>query len=282
MPAAFDACIIDLTASGVDQERARRACTAAFWAETGMLPDQADAQGVPGPDCRGYARACVAELAGIGRPGRMLPGGKLQDVAKLESFGIPGAVAQTPARVTREVLMLAPGRVVDATGKEFDFTPDDILAYRDNFDPTDQPPIVLDHSLTAQATVGKIRALKVDAGRLVGLWEFLGEENVKPVLDGRWSRTSGRFAQTPDRSGKVIIEGSIVWRGAYDRGYGDRSQVLPPAGQVASLGRAAAPIKPPGNVVQAADWADHSFLEAMLAQGLLPPGTAILTPPRAS
>ena len=280
MPAAFDACVIDLTANGVDQERARRACMAAFWAETGMLPDQADSQGVPGGDCRAYARSCVAELAGSGRPGRMLPCGKLQQVARLESFGIPGAVTQTPDRLTREVLMLAPGTLVDATGKEFDFTPDDILAYKDNFDPQDQPPIVLDHTLTAQATVGRIRALKVDAGRLVGLWEFLGAENVKPVLDGRWSRTSGRFVQTPNRSGKVIIEGSIVWRGAYDRGFGDRSQVLKPGvGQVASLGatQPPVPIQPP-NVVQASDWADHSFLEAMLAQGMLPPGTRVLTP----
>lgn len=284
MPASFDACVIDLTASGVDQARARRACTAAFWAETGMFPEEADARGVAGPDCRAYARAGVAELSGSGRPGRLLPCGKLQEVARLEAYGLPGAVTNTPDRLTREVLMLAPGTLVDATGKTFTFTADDMFTYRDNFNPQDQPNILLDHEMSAKATVGKIRALKVADGRLVGLWEFLGAENVKPVLDGRWSRTSGRFAQSPNRSGKIIIEGSVVWSGAYDRGFGDRAQILPSGpGQVASLGapaKAPVPIRPPGEVMQAESWADFQCLESAVAKGMLPAGTRILTPRR--
>lgn len=231
MPRAYDACIVDLTASGVDQDKAKRACMAAFWAENGMFPADADLQGIePGGSCSGYAGFCVAEMSAPTRPGAVFACGPLaevEDVAMLQAFGFAEADKTDSDSLMAECQMLAPGVLVDATGKTFEFTPDDILAYKDNFDPLDQPPILLDHELSAKATIGRLRALKVDgAYRLIGLWEILGEENVKPVLDKRWSRTSGRFVQSKDRSQKVVIEGSIVWSGAYNRGFGDRAQIL--------------------------------------------------------
>lgn len=232
MARSFDACVIDLTASGVDQDKARRACMAGFWAEHGMFPDSADQQGLElGGDCTGYAHFAVAEMSEKAPLGPVFFGGAVsvlegEGTATLQAFNFDPE-HKTPDSLLVEVQMLAPGTLIDATGKEFTFTPDDMFAYRDNFDPLDQPPVVLDHELSAKATVGRVRGLRVDdAGRLVGLWEILGAENVKPVQDKRWNRTSGRFVQAKDRSQKVVIEGSIVWSGAYDRGFGDRAQIL--------------------------------------------------------
>lgn len=233
MARSFDACVIDLTASGVDQDKARRACMAGFWAEHGMFPESADQQGLElGGDCTGYAHFAVAEMAaGKADLGPVFFGGTVSELqgdgtATLQAFNLDPE-EKTPDSLLVEVQMLAPGTLIDATGKEFTFVEDDMFAYRDNFNPLDQPPVVLDHELSAKATVGRVRGLRVDdAGRLVGLWEILGAENVKPVQDKRWNRTSGRFVQSKDRSQKVVIEGSIVWSGAYNRGFGDRAQIL--------------------------------------------------------
>ncbi len=160
--------------------------------------------------------------------------------------GIPGPIPdqsrQTADRLTRPVQMLAPGRLVDATGRPFEFTADDIQLYAENFDPDDPPPIVLDNELSARSTVGRIRALWVDHERprlagvpvLMGSWEFLGQENVEKVLDGRFSRVNGRFGYGPEPFSKVVVAGSVVWRGGYDRGPGDRAQILASAASLSA------------------------------------------------
>lgn len=233
MARSFDSCVIDLTASGVDQEKARRACMAGFWAQNGMFPEAADQQGLElGGDCTDYAFFAVAEMSAEVVRHPVFFGGEVsevKDAAKLEAFAFDTADKAEKDSLLVEAQMLAPGTLIDATGKEFTFTEDDMLAYRDNFNPLNQPPILLDHELSAKATIGRLRALRVDEAAgyvLMGLWEILGAENVKPVQDKRWSRTSGRFVQAKDRSQKVVIEGSIVWSGAYDRGFGDRAQIL--------------------------------------------------------
>ena len=277
MPRSYDACLVDLAAQGVDQERAKRACSAAFWAEHGMFPEEADDQGIePGGDCTPFAYAVSAELSSR-QPdlAGVFSSGVLQEVARLDYYGEEQA-DESDDRHMVEVLMLAPGTLIDATGKEFTFTADDMLAYRDNFNPLDQPPILLDHTLSAAATVGRLRALRVSTdGKLMGLWEILGEENVKPVRDGRWSRTSGRFMQGKDRASKVVIEGSIVWKGAFDRGYGDRAQILsrkkgseemsnPPK---AVLAAPPAPVEPPKEAPDvAAILAENEALKAKVAE----------------
>ena len=230
MARAFDMCMIDLTASGASQDRAKRACMAAFWHEHGMFPEEADQSGFdPGGDLSPMASMSLAELSapgsdlvGVFAMGPMMPS---EDPTGCDCKEMPDQ-----ARLTREVQMLAPGELIDATGKVFNFTPEMLQQYADNFDPQDHPPILLDHRLAADAINGRIRSLRVKGSAtdpvLFGLWEFLGQDAVDRVNDGRWSRTSGRFAVGDKPEDQVVLEGSIVWRGAYNRGPGDRAQIL--------------------------------------------------------
>ena len=236
MPSAFDECCNRLQGDGVDCETACRACEIAFWDAYGVSTCEADQKGFdPGGDISGRAYQAVSELANpeiasfVGVEFE-IPA-TLSAPVKLEAYGLPCLDEESDEEeesLFREVQLLAPGSYTDANGRKFEVTDAHLKEYAANFDPRDNPPILLDHEVRADNQKGWIRAVRYEAGfdenssRLMSLWEFLDEEAICKVKKGLWKRVSGSFGVAVRR----VIEGSIVVFGAYNRGPGDRAEIL--------------------------------------------------------
>lgn len=287
MASAFKDCCQTLKDYGVEGESACRACEIAFWDAFGMTPDSADRYGVdPGGDISGRALGAVAELAGqvpdgqfFGPESEMV--GTLES-ASLEAYGLE-VESQEVKSLFREVRMLAPGDFIDAKGKTFKVTDADLRQYAANFDPSANPPILLDHEAKASNIQGWIRALRYVPGfdetssELVALWEFLGEEACEKVEQGLYKRVSGLFGRLEP---KKVYEGSVVVFGAYDRGRGDRAEILKKKGATmskptetapASQGQAqdapaTAPVASPAPIPQTAPLQEASEVSALRGQ----------------
>lgn len=243
MPSAFDDCCNRLQQDGVDGETACRACEIAFWDAFGMRKDAADQFGVdPGGDISGRAWQAVSELAEGDGEGERFIGieteipATLSTPVKLEAYGIPGGTDTKEFEeesIFREVQLLAPGSYIDANGRKFEVTDAHLREYAANFDPRKNPPIILDHEVKADNQKGWIRAIRYEEGfdenssRLMSLWEILDDDAIRKVKKGLWKRVSGSFGVAVRR----VIEGSIVVFGAYDRGPGDRAEILKKKGQ---------------------------------------------------
>lgn len=236
MASAFDECCTRLQEGGLDQETACRACEIAFWDAFGLTKDAADNYGVdPGGDISGRAYEAVSELSAAEEESFVgieteIPA-TLADPVKLEAYGLPGTSAgekKEEESLFREVQLLAPGTYTDANGRKFEVTDAHLKEYAANFDPRKNPPILLDHEVKAKNQKGWIRAIRYEAGpnentsRLMSLWEFLDEDAICKVKKGLWKRVSGSFGVAVRR----VIEGSVVVFGAYDRGPGDRAEIL--------------------------------------------------------
>lgn len=99
-----------------------------------------------------------------------------------------GLSADAP-RLLREAHLLHAG-----TFNGVEITEEDLEAFAASFDPADPPPLQLDHSPKARDTQGNLRAVLVigepGSKRLRGLVEFLGQEAVTAVSEGRWRKLS--------------------------------------------------------------------------------------------
>jgi len=241
MASSFKECCQTLADYGVQGDAACRACEIAFWDAFGMTPEAADYYGVdPGGDISGRALGAVAELAGQMPDGQFL-GPESEMVAKLEAASLEAYGLEIETRevksLFREVRMLAPGDFIDAKGKSFKVTDADLRQYAANFDPSANPPILLDHEAKASNIQGWIRALRYVPGfdetssELIALWEFLGEDACEKVEQGLYKRVSGLFGRNEP---KKVYEGSVVVFGAYDRGRGDRAEILKKKGATMS------------------------------------------------
>lgn len=236
MPSAFEECCNRLQEGGLDSETSCRACEIAFWDAFGLTTEAADNYGVdPGGDISGRAYQAVSELSAAEEEQFVgieteIPA-TLAAPVKLEAYGLPGGAESEKKEeesLFREVQILAPGTYIDANGRKFEVTDAHLKEYAANFDPRNNPPILLDHEVKADNQKGWIRAIRYEAGfdenssRLMSLWEFLDEEAICKVKKGLWKRVSGSFGVAVRR----VIEGSIVVFGAYDRGPGDRAEIL--------------------------------------------------------
>lgn len=242
MASAFDECCNRLQGDGIDCDTACRACEIAFWDAFGMTTEAADQFGVnPGGDISGRAYQAVSELSDGSEEDRFvgieteIPA-VLAAPVKLEAYGIPGGgdgEEDEDETLFREVQLLAPGTYTDANGRKFEVTDANLKEYAANFDPRNNPPILLDHEVKAENQKGWIRAVRYEAGfdenssRLMSLWEFLDEDAICKVKKGLWKRVSGSFGVAVRR----VIEGSVVVFGAYDRGPGDRAEILKKKGK---------------------------------------------------
>ena len=264
MASAYDECCQQLKEFGCDDSTACRSCQVAFWDAFGMTPAAADQWGVnPGGSIADRAWSAVAEMAAEGSEEKFV-GEEFEieiskDAAPLEAYSWTPAECDTPKvrSIFREVRMMRPGEYIDAKGRPFKVTDADLKQYEANFNPGANPPILLDHEVTARGLQGWIRALRYVPGydentsSLMALWEFLGDEACEKVEQGLWKRVSGLFGRTDP---KKVYEGSIVVFGAYDRGRGDRAEILKKRGapmsdtqnpQTAPAAAAPAPVQPP-------------------------------------
>jgi hypothetical protein len=218
----------------MDSDKACRACEIAFWQAHGMTVEAAERYGLdPGGSLVDAAWMSTVELSSkaLAQPDRHVGltwelTAQGPDKVDLSAFGFEPEPTKR-RRLFREVLMLAPGRF-----NSFDFTDAHLRNCANNFSKMDNPPILIDHEVSAKNLLGWIRGLRYEPGwdedssRLLGLWEFLGEEACSKVEDGVYKRISGSFLLPKEPSEQRVLEGSIVVRGAYDRGPFDRAQIL--------------------------------------------------------
>lgn len=205
----------------MDEDRACSACAIAFWDAFGMMPDVAAESGYePVGDLSFSAWSKSIDLSKKLSLAWELPG-TMQEVSLAWDMFDEEKSEKDGRRLFREIRMLSPGIF-----NGYEFTASDIDAFVRNFDPTDYPPILVDHDWKADNIHGYIRSVKVSDGSLFSLWEFIGDYAVERVKDGRWKRVSGGFQVGPTEADKRILEGSIVVKGAYNRGVSDRAEIL--------------------------------------------------------
>lgn len=227
----------------MDEDKACRACSIAFWDANGMTVDAAERYGLD-PAGRLEDRAWMSSLElsddrkSLSASPHFRIGGEFEipEAAKLEASTIqldaygwkPESAKPKTRSLLREVRFLRPGKWAG-----YDFTDDDLQAFAMHFDPLDNPPIILDHdTATVKGLSGYIRGLRYEpgfdetGGTLWALWEFLGDHACDQVEQGLWKRVSGGFIVGPELKDKRVLEGSVVLWGAYDRGIFDRAQIL--------------------------------------------------------
>lgn len=219
MPKQFDACVATLTDSGHDQDRACRACQAAFWQEHGVTVGVALQAGFdPEGDLTDHASLVAAELAEQGDEGDsvFVLGGRLKPVSSEDEEACLSAydgVAKTNDQsLLTESEVLEPGVY---NGHEF--TPVYLAAVAKNYDPSKPPPIVKDHKLDdADACYGRVRGLRYDAEneKLLSLSEFLGSHAIERVKDGRWTQLSGRFLMRSQRMTELSVTLNPAYTGS--------------------------------------------------------------------
>lgn len=193
MPRSFDACVAALSGEGVSPDQARRACSLAFWSEHGVSPSAADARGVdPEGDLAPRARRCAVALSEEARPVvRLELAGEAGELVTFSEADFPAA--GTYPRLLREALLIYPG-----TWNGHEFTAEMLAEMVAEFDPSDPPPIQVDHSDSAWCTQGYAIALRQDpTGRTWVLLEFRGQDAVTRVTEGRWRKLSGGIYVKP-------------------------------------------------------------------------------------
>lgn len=213
MPDQFDFCCYDLSATGVNAEMAKRACSIAFWQQNGMSPEVAASRGInPVGSITMAAKRVYSQLSEAGGNMLLCVSSRNLETVRLDQFSYQSEACDGAPREMREAVVLYPG-----TFNGVDFTDEDCKVYADNYDPSNPPPVILDHDMSnADNCHGYVRGLLWDAEaqELVALAEFLGEHAVERVRDRRWKRLSGAFMISEDPTQRVMVELSVTLRPA--------------------------------------------------------------------
>jgi len=109
-------------------------------------------------------------------------------------------MTQKPA--PKPIELLKPGTHTDSAGRRFTFTPEDLAALAEGYDPqTFDAPIVVGHPKQADPAYGWIGKLEVGGdGTLLAYPERVAPAFAEAVRDGHYKKVSGSF-YPPDHSG---------------------------------------------------------------------------------
>ncbi len=209
MPTCFQNCYSRLTAGGMPPRKASRAAHFAFWQVHKQTPAAADREG----------RQCSCDLTPLAATISQTLAAQALEVVELEAAQ-PIAEGLTHfadltidppsegiSHVLREVRVIRPG-----VYRGHEWTLEDLREIEAAFDPSEPPPIQMQHARSPGDRYGRVRALRLrEDGWLWALCEFIGQRATEAVLTRLWSQTSAGLVIAPYQA---LEELSIVDAGA--------------------------------------------------------------------